>query len=479
MLKYLIPLLSLFIWPVASEESTEEPLIIFDERQTYQGDLDILLKQRVIRALVVYNPAYYFVDNFKQRGISYESLSAFETHINKKYFKGKALKAHIVFIPVSRDELLPSLEKGLGDIAVANLTITPERQKVADFSTPTVTNVKEILVTQKGSTPIKSAEELSGKTLWLRKSSSYYQSINSLNEELLKAGKPPVYVHLASEELEDADLLEMLNAGFIPAIIVDSHKAEFWADIFDQIQLHSDIAVRESGNIAWAFRKNSPKLEAELKQFLRGARKGTLFGNILFKKYLKDNKWVKRALNKQEFEKFNQVTKYIKKYATQYEFDWLMIAAQAFQESGLDQNAKSHKGAIGVMQVLPSTAKEPYINIPDIKSLDNNIHAGVKYLRYLRDRYYSDEKYTELNAMLFSFAAYNAGPARVINLRKRAQQRGLNPDIWFNNVEQIAAERIGRETVQYVSNIYKYYIAYSLMTAHNKNRTASIEQITN
>ena len=140
-----------------------------------------------------------------------------------------------------------------------------------------------------------------------------------------------------------------------------------------------------------------------------------------------------------------------------------MVAAQGYQESGLDQSARSGAGAIGIMQLLPSTAADPNVGIPDIEEIDNNIHAGTKYLRFVRDRYFDDPAVDDFNATLLTFAAYNAGPARVRQLRAEAAEVGLDPNIWFDNVEVIAAKRIGRETVQYVSNITKYYVAYRLI----------------
>ena len=144
------------------------------------------------------------------------------------------------------------------------------------------------------------------------------------------------------------------------------------------------------------------------------------------------------------------------------------MAAQGYQESGLDQNKKSPVGAIGVMQVMPATGKE--MKVGDIRKLDANVHAGVKYVRFMIDHYYADEPMSEVNKGLFTFASYNAGPARINQLRERAAKRGLDPNKWFNNVEILAAESIGRETVQYVSNIYKYYLAYKMLTEREQAR---------
>jgi membrane-bound lytic murein transglycosylase MltF len=162
-----------------------------------------------------------------------------------------------------------------------------------------------------------------------------------------------------------------------------------------------------------------------------------------------------------------------KKYAGEYGFNYLMIGALAYQESGLDQSKRSPSGAVGVMQVLPTTAKDPNINISDIENLGNNIHAGTKYLRFIVDRYYKDEPMDEVNKMLFAFASYNAGPAKINELRKKASNMGLDPNVWFNNVEIAAAKSIGRETVQYVSNIYKYYISYQMILVQAEKKQIS------
>jgi membrane-bound lytic murein transglycosylase MltF len=437
--------------------------------QKWIGDFDGMVKDRVIRVLVVYSKTFYFLDQGRQRGISHDLLKEFEKFVNKKY-KTKTLKFHVVFIPVPRDKLISDLIDGLGDIAVANLTITPQRLKHVDFSNPMLTGVKELLVTGPAAPPLSSVGDLAGQEIHVRKSSSYYESLVDLNASFKKNGKPPIKLVVAEELFEDEDLLEMVNAGLIPMIVMDSHKAHFWTQIFDKIKVHDDIAVREGGEIAWAFRKNSPKLKAIVNEFIKGHKKGTLIGNMLLKRYLKSTKYVKNSLGGKEMQKFNSMVAFFKKYAGNYDFDHLMIAALAYQESGLDQSKRSHVGAVGVMQILPSTAADKNVGIPDIEKLEKNIHAGTKYLRFIIDRYYKDEPMDKLNQTLFGFASYNAGPARVRGLRKKATAMGLDPNIWFNNVEVAAAKVIGRETVQYVSNIYKYYIAYSMIVSQMEKK---------
>ena len=424
-------------------------------------DLDGIAKRRVVRALVVRSRTFYFFDGAAQRGLSYEMLRAFEEFLNGKLGTG-ALKISLVFVPVIRDQLLPALTAGYGDLAVANLTITPARREQVDFSIPVRRNVSEILVTGPASPAIASVQDLSGKTVHARASSSYYESLAALNERLQAQGKAPVQVKAADEHIEDEGLLEMVQAGLIPAVVVDSHKAEFWAQILDDIDIRKDIALRTGADVAWAMRKNSPKLKKIVNEFLVENREGSLLGNLLFTRYLKETDHLANALQSSEVRKFRSTAHLFQRYASRYDFDWLMIMSQAYQESRLDQSVISDAGAVGIMQLLPSTAADRNVNIPDIEELENNIHAGNKYLRFIRDRYFADEAMDELNKTLFSFAAYNAGPARVAKLRKEAAAQGLDPNLWFDNVEVLAAQRIGREPVDYVRNIYKYWIAYRL-----------------
>jgi membrane-bound lytic murein transglycosylase MltF len=456
----LIPALIFCLWitapTVAQQTGQDGSLPLLKE---WTGDFDGMAKRHEIRALVAYSKTFYFLDQGRQRGASYELLKEFETFINKK-LKTKTLKVRVLFIPVRRDQIFPWLAAGRGDIAAANLTITPQREKLVDFSNPLIPDIKELLVTGPAAPPIKSLDDLAGKEVHVRRSSSYYESLENLNRSFQKAGKKKIKVIAADEIFEDEDLLEMVNAGLIPMIIMDSHKALFWEQIFDNIKVHPDIAVRTGGNIAWAFRKNSPKFKAVVDEFVKSHKKGTLLGNIVLKRYLQDTKYVKNSAAQDEMEKFRGMVALFEKYAGQYDFDYLMVGAQAYQESGLDQSKRSSAGAIGVMQLLPSTAADPNVGIPDIEKLDKNIHAGTKYLRFIVDRYFSGEEMDDVNKMLFAFASYNAGPARVSSLRAQTAKMGLNPNVWFQNVEVAAAKEIGRETVQYVSNIYKYYIVY-------------------
>lgn len=442
----------------------------------YFGDLNELIKRRVIRVLVTYNKTNFFLDGPRTRGVTYELLTQFEKHLNKK-LKTRHLNVHLVFIPVTRDQLLPRLKKGLGDIAAASLTITPQRLKEVDFTAPLYDKAEELVVTSPGAPKLTSLSDLSGKAVHVRKSSSYYQSLLKLNKELKAAGKAPVKIDLVSELLETEDILEMVNVDIYQITVADDYLAEFWQKIFKKLKVHQKLALRTHGKIAWAIRKNSPQLKKELDAFVKKVKVGTKLGNIITKRYYDNTKFARSVLANEDVARFEHTIKFFKKYAGKYGFDWLMVAALGYQESGLDQSKRSPAGAVGVMQILPSTAAKPPISIPDIHKMDRNIHAGVKYLRFLYDQYFKNQPMTQLDKMLFTFASYNAGPARVDGLRGRAKKMGLDPNRWFRNVEVAAAKAIGRETVQYVSNIYKYYLAYTRITSKIEKKEKVIEKI--
>lgn len=435
--------------------------------QPWTGDFNGMVKRRLIRALVVYSKTMYFLDKAEEKGITYEALKEFEKQINEKLNKGH-LKVHLVFVLVGRDQLISGLMEGRGDLAVANLTITPGRLKFVDFSDPVYDNVSELIVTGPVSPSITTLDDLAGKEIYIRQSSSYFESLKCLNELFRKSGKAEIKIQFVSEYLESEDILEMVNSGIYPITVIDSHVGEFWSKVYNKIHLHKNIPINTSSKIGWAFRKNSPELKTVVNKFVKTHKKGTLFGNILLKKYLRTADWIKNNVADKEIKKFQAVVELFQKYATMYDFDYLMITAQAYQESRLEQNTKSPSGAVGIMQLLPSTAADSNVNIPGINTVENNIHAGVKYMRFILNRYFKDEPMDQINKHLFAFASYNAGPAKISSLRRKAATMGLNPHVWFRNVEVVAARDIGRETVQYVSNIFKYYLAYEQIIARQK-----------
>ena len=423
------------------------------------GDYDGMVKRRVIRVLLSPNRTSYFLDGAVQRGVTYDAMVAFEKFINKRLPRREP-RIHVVILPVSRDLLMPALLNGLGDVVAANMTITDLRRKQASFSKPFLTGVRELVVTGPAGPKISSLDDLSAKEVWVRPNSSYHESLVKLNERLDSEGRKPVVIRDADPHLETEDLLEMVNAGIIGITISDSHIANFWDQIFDDITVHEDLAVRTGGKIAWMFRKNSPQLEKEINAFVATIKEGTLMGNILFQKYLKNTKWVHNATSGKDLKRYEATIDFFKKYAKEYDFDYLMMMAQGYQESRLNQSVRSAAGAIG---------------IKNIHKAEPNVHAGIKYMRWIVDNYFADENLDPVQQTLFAFASYNAGPNRIQSLRRKAKKRGLDPDVWFDNVELIAAEEIGQETVRYVSNIYKYYLAYTLLANQQARRERALQ----
>lgn len=463
----------------AQEESETLQVNMDDIMRPWQGDLPGMLDRRVIRVLTTYSKTFFFITKGTQRGATHDIFMEFERDLNLKLMKDKKLKqrhlkVRVIFVPVARDQLLNALNEGRGDIAASNLTITPARQEQVTFTTPLYPKVKELLISGPSSPRVENLEQLSGKTVFVRRSSSYYESLEALNKRFAQESRPPVILETAPEALEDEDLIEMLSAGLIPLIVVDRHKALFWKQVFPKIQPHENVVLRDDADIAWAVRKNNPQLLALLNGFVEKNRQGSKLGNTILLRYLKNAKYVKNAASEKERAKFLAMVDVFRKYGDRYNVDWLLMVAQGYQESRLNQSVRSPVGAIGIMQVMPGTGKE--LKVGDIRKLDPNINAGVKYMRWMIDRYYADEPMTPLDKVLFSFASYNAGPARIARLRTETEKRGFNPNIWFGNVEYLAAERIGAETVTYVSNIYKYYVAYRLIMEQRTRKQQAMDQ---
>jgi membrane-bound lytic murein transglycosylase MltF len=440
----------------------------------FTGDFDALVERRAIRVGVTFNRTHYFIDKGQERGLTYESLKLFENDLNADLKTGN-LKVHVVLVPMSRDQLYPALASGKVDMVAAMVTITPEREKLVAFSEPTRTNVSEVVVTGPGAPSIATLDDLAGQDVFVRKGSIYEESLIKLNEQLKARGKPASVFVEAPAVLEDDDVLEMVNAGLVSTTIVDDYLAAFWSKVFTNVTVHPDIAVRSGGSLAIAFRKDNPKLREVVNTWLRKHGKGDGFRNTIERRYLDSTKYAKNAAADTERQKLEAVAALFKKYGSQYNIDYLLMAAQGYQESTLDQDVKSPVGAIGVMQVMPPTGKE--LNVGDITKVDANIHAGVKYMRFMMDRYFKDDPMDNLNKGLMTFAAYNAGPGRLKQLRSETAKRGLDPNVWFGNVERVASERIGRETVTYVSNIYKYYITYRLLADQRDRREAAKAQL--
>jgi len=441
------------------ETSAAEVTALKIETQAFKGDWEAILARGTIRVAVPYSRTLFFNDRGTQMGLTADALYEFQRWLNKKYSL-RHRPITVLPIPTTRDQLIPKLRKGYAEIAAANLTITPERRAQVNFSDAIRSSVSEIVVIRNTAPPLTDIDQLAGREVHVRKTSSYYDSLVGLNKRFRKEGKPPIKITLVSDALEDEDMMEMVGTGLLGIIVVDDWKAELWATILSTIQPLPGVVLRSGAETGWAIRKDTPTLKRVVNQFIAEQLQGTRTAAVRLANYQKRFKSVRNSTDTAEWNKFERTIELFKTYGEKYRFDHLMLAAQGYQESRLDQQARSRSGAIGIMQILPSTGKQ--LGVGDITKAEPNIHGGTKYMRQLFDQYFRDAEFDQQNRALFAFASYNAGPGRIAKIRDEAKHRGLNANKWFNNVEIVASKRLGQETVQYVRNIYKYYTAYRL-----------------
>jgi membrane-bound lytic murein transglycosylase MltF len=447
--------------------------------KVWKGDFDQMLERRVIRVFAPYSRSLYFSDKGRERGLAAELIRDFEHFLNIKYAKQLGKRPLTIYIgPATRDKLLSDVADGLADIAIGNLTVTDERQKLVDFVALDEgrRTISEVVVTGPKSPAIATIDDLAGKKVQVRKSSSYAESLDVLNQRFKKEGKPEMTLVPVPESLEDEDMMEMLNTGLLDLMVVDDWKARMWAQVLPKLKVRNDLVLRADAKTGWAIRKDSPKLAAEIDDFYRNwaIKQGVVAYRM--NQYMKHIKELKDPTTSADWKRFQETIAIFEKYGPQYGFDPLMLAAQGYQESQLNQNAKSAVGAIGVMQIMPVTGAE--LKVGDIHVTEANIHAGAKYMDQLMTKYFPDAHFSEGNRPLFAFASYNCGPGNVAKARKEAAKRGLDPDKWFNNVEIVVAEKIGTETTTYVRNIYKFYVAYRLTLDAQQLARTTREQMT-
>ena len=447
--------------PPLADTELPDALLPSYAAEKHTDDLTAIRKRGVIRALVTPSMTDFFPANGELRGIQVELLAHLETELNRDRVKGE-LPLHVVYIPVPFSQLLPALEAGRGDIAAAILTQTPAREKRVDIVGGANFTTRELIVHISSVDAINTLDDLSGRSVFVLKGSSYAEHLRSVSADLRSRGLAPITVDEADDHLTTEDLLELVNAGVVDITICDDYKAQLWARVLPNIVVRDDIVVHSEGRAGWAVRKNNPELFQVIAKASADVSRGTLLGNVFFERYFGSTQWIDNPLALAERKRFVETSDLFRHYGDLYQFDWLALVAQAYQESGLDHSVRSPAGAVGIMQLRPSTASDPNVGISDITELENNIHAGAKYMSFLRDRYFSDPSIDETDRLAFTWAAYNAGPRRIAQMRDHAEALGLDRDRWFQNVEYAALDLVGRETPRYVANVYKFYVAYRL-----------------
>ncbi len=444
--------------------------------EAFIGDLQSIRERRILRVLVSYNRTNFFHTIKGQRGLEHDLIKAYEKYLNRGPRKER-YKTHVIFLTHPFKDLFSELLSGHGDLIASGLTITPERAFLFDFTTPYIKDVKEILVSNNNATNITRLEDLSNQQIIVVANSSYIIHIEQMNQALGRLGLPGIEIVQANPILEAEDLLEMVNAGLFDYTVVDDHIAHIYQHIYSNLNVHNNIIFHHGGQIAWALNKNLPNLKNSLNTFINTyAKPGKFLGNSIFQKYYKNPFWIKEPLSLTALDEIPCLQYYFEKYAEFYDFDWFLIASLAYQESRFQQHLVSKANAQGIMQIKRSTARSKVVDIPDIQNLEDNIHAGIKYLAFIRDYYFNKPEYSKEDQINFSLAAYNAGPGRIRKLQREAEALGLNPNKWFYNVEALAREEIGHETVDYVTQIQKRMIGLKASMNLSKDKNQLKEQ---
>jgi membrane-bound lytic murein transglycosylase MltF len=462
----------------AARLSNEPPVNTFEHpalqeqlvHEKWHGDLDRIVNRRILRVLVAPNKLGFYFDGSEIHGALYEFCREFERFLNHKLQTGN-LATHLVFIPVGRDNLLPKLAEGYGDLVATMMVTSSQPQYAVDFTDPLYDDARAVIVSGPGE-QLSRLEDLSGRAVYYFNNTIPYENMRRLSEDLQRGGKPPINLTTAAPDLQVEDLLEMVNAGLVPMTVAEDKVAQYWAKVLPNLKIQTHIVVADSP-LAWAVQQNTPQLKSVVNEFIRDHKVGTLYGNTVTAKYLSRIEWVKDAVAGKDLARFEEMVRLFRTYGNKYHFPYLLLAAQGYQESGLNPRLRSKAGAVGVMQIKPSTAAADPIDITGIEKTDRNIEAGAKYLRYMVSHYYANEPMDQITKGLFALASYNAGPNRIERLRPLAAAEGYDPNLWFNNVEFIAARQIGAETPNYVSNIYKYYLAYKMTTEQDARRQTS------
>jgi peptidoglycan lytic transglycosylase F len=431
-----------------------EQALTGSEEEIYFADLNEIKKRKVLRVLTRNTSSTFFIYKGEQLGFEYE--------LAKEFAKSIGVLLEMV-IPPSREALLEYLESGKGDLIAASMTRTIEREKRFFFSAP-YQFVSELLIVPAKDKNTKSLSDLKGKTVSVRKSSSYYETLMTMKDAL------GFQIALLPEDLETEDILAQVGAGKIAATVADSNIVE--------IELTYNNNIRSVGplgdvvEIGWMMRRNQSELKKEIDDFMKRLYKGTFY-NIMVNKYFKDLKG-RRSDQRFRADRGGQLSPYdalIKKHSRAHEMDWRLITAQMYQESGFNPKATSWVGAKGLMQVMPRTAQE--LRIDNLEDPNNGILAGTRVMaRY--SNYFNSPEISAKDRIRFALASYNCGPGHVYDARDLAKEIGLDPNKWFGNVEKamllLSKREIAKkvrygycrceEPVNYVSQIQNRYDHY-------------------
>lgn len=441
----------------------EELLAIVNE--PWKGDLDGIRERGLLRVITTYNRTNFFIENGQGRGLEFEAMTRFGAWFADRRTAdaargGPALAIKIVYVPVPREELIPALLAGRGDVIAAGMTVTEERARRVLFTEPYIRRVDEVLVRHRNAPALETIDDLSGKTLLLTRGTSYVPNARALSDRLVAAGRAPIRIVEAPPYLETEDVLELVNADAAHYTVADDHLAEVWDKLLPDIVVQHGVHLVSGGTIAWAVHPEAKALKAALDAFGRILLADRATAMTIYRRYFENVTFIQNPWDETARGRVRQLAPHFRNASERVGFEWLLMTAQGFQESRLDQNARSPVGARGVMQLMPATARE--VGVRNIDDPEDNIHGGVRYMERLRSTYFDDPAIPPEVQIQFALAAYNAGPNRINRLRQEAAKEGLDPNQWFGHVERVVQRRVGSEPVRYVANIFAIYATYAM-----------------
>ncbi len=438
----------------------------------YTYDFDKLAETGTLRILVVYDGVnYYFVDGHED-GFAVAMGRKLQAYINDHHVRKPAGVGgiDIQYIPVRSDQIFSMLQKGVGDVAAGFIMPTQRLQNEVSFTDPFMTDLQELVVTRKNAPRIRGIRDLSGMSLYVRRSSKSYETLRALNLAFRTMNWAPVNIVIVQETMQDAEIIQRVQDNEIAATVVSSAQALLWEHVFPGVNFHREFPLSSGNELCWAVRNYNFHLLNILNKFVSLYSQETKAGKAVISSYFRPlansaathSKKQSLSTMGMKFEDFQRFKTVFQKHAELQGLDWRMLMSQAYQESTFNPNARSPKGPVGLFQVSPTMARNFLVESTDeLTTVEGNVKAATKYLRYIIDNYLKGNFYLSAqDRMAFALASYNAGPGRIKYYRTLAERAGLDPNIWFGNVEKIVAEKGLTETVNYVSSIMKRYRAF-------------------
>lgn len=402
----------------------------------------------------------YYRDRGQSYGIATELVRGLESYLQKRLpAAGRAgISVTVITIPSTREQIPTQLVSGQADLAIGDFAKSSPMRSFLAFSLPIVVDNPAIVVTRPGLREPDTLGDLSGLRIKVTEDSRAWRALQQVNRELLSRNQLPVDLRVMDPVLSDEDLLDMTRASLIDHTIVDRDVARFWKAVLPGLRVDDALEIAPPTDEAWLVRPDAPRLLAEVNAFLTTVRGTPQQGYAPLKRRLADLGWARPALQPPYRQRLSPLLPLFERHAGRYDLDPWLLAAIAFQESGLDHQVRSPYGTVGLMQILPSTGRT--LKVGDIRQLEPNVHAAAKYLRQLMDDLGPIEGARDVDRVQLALASYNAGPNRLRRVRDQAEREGLDPNRWKGQVELVMGARHGQHTVGYVNNVTKVWLAY-------------------